>query len=127
MMDQTTLPPPAGDHMTNLLIRVNNVEQQVKVVQTQLSQYVPTSVNELQLQSIRSAVDRIEHDVSTIKQQVVDLNSKLATQETEARQRDAEQRESQDKLQIRVLWGIVSIVITVLVGILIAYATHLIH
>jgi uncharacterized protein YhaN len=124
-MDQTSTPP--GNNMTDLLIRVNNVEQQVKQVQTQLNQYVPASVNDLQLQSIRSAVDRIEHDVSDMKRQFVDLNAKLATQETEARQRDVEQRESQDKLQIRVLRGVVSVVITIFVGVLLAYITHLIH
>jgi uncharacterized protein YhaN len=124
-MDQTSTPP--GNNMTDLLIRVNNVEQQVKQVQTQLNQYVPASVNDLQLQSIRSAVDRIEHDVSDMKRQFVDLNAKLATQETEARQRDVDQRESQDKLQIRVLWGVVSVVITIFVGVLLAYVTHLIH
>jgi len=125
-VDQTST-PPAGNNMTDLLIRVNNVEQQVKQVQTQLNQYVPASVNDLQLQSIRSAVDRIEHDVSDMKRQFVDLNAKLATQETEARQRDVEQRESQDKLQIRVLRGVVSVVITIFVGVLLAYITHLIH
>jgi hypothetical protein len=112
--------------MTGLLIRVNAVEQQVQQVQTQLQQYVPASVNDLQLQSIRSSVDRIERDVSDMKHQLTDMNTKLATQEAEAQKRDAAQRESQDKLQIRVLWFIVSAVITVLMALLIAYLTHLI-
>lgn len=122
-MDKASLPPD----MTGLLIRVNAVEQQVQQVQTQLQQYVPASVNDLQLQSIRSSVDRIERDVSDMKHQLTDMNTKLATQEAEAQKRDAAQRESQDKLQIRVLWFIVSAVITVLMALLIAYLTHLIH
>lgn len=123
-------PPPEN---TSLLIRVNTVEQQVSQVQaqihqvqSQLSQYVPASVNDLQLQSIRSSVDRIERDVSDMKHQLTDMNVKLTTQENEAQKRDAEQRESQDKLQIRVLWFIVATVIAVLSGVLIAFLTHFI-
>ncbi len=123
MMDQSSQPA----HMTDLLLRINTVETQVKQVQVQLNQYVPASVNDLQLQSIRSAVDRIERDISEMKRQFNELNTKLITQETEAKQRDAAQRESQDKLQIRVLQAIISIVITVLIGVFIAYLTHFIH
>lgn len=124
MMDQTA--PQSTNDLTNLLIRINTVEQQVKQVQTELHQYVPASVNDLQLQSIRSSVDRIEHDVSDMRAQLTDMNNKLAKQETEARQRDADQRESQANLQIRVLYGIVSAVLAVFVGVLIAFFTHLI-
>ena len=123
MMDQSSQPA----HMTDLLLRINTVETQVKQVQVQLNQYVPASVNDLQLQSIRSAVDRIERDISEMKRQFNELNTKLITQETEAKQRDAAQRESQDKLQIRVLQAIISIVITILGGVLIGYLTHFIH
>lgn len=125
-MDQTASPPP-NNNMTDMLLRINTVEQQVKQVQVQLNQYVPASVNDLQLQSIRSSVDRIEHDVFDMKRQFFDLNTKLATQDTEAKQRDAAQRESQDKLQINVLRGIISVAIAVLVGVLIVYFTRGLH
>jgi cation transport ATPase len=124
--------PQLPPENTSLLIRVNTVEQQVNQVQAQLHQvqsdlrqYVPASVNDLQLQSIRQSVDRIERDVSEIKHELVDVNVKLSKQDTEAQKRDAEQRENQDKLQIRVLWFIVVSVITVLTGVLIAFLNHL--
>ena len=124
MMDQSASQP---GHMTDLLLRINTVETQVKQVQVQLNQYVPTTVNDLQLQSIRAAVDRIERDIAEMKRQFNELNTKLITQETDAKQRDALQRESQDKLQIRVLQGIVTAIITIFIGVIIGYLTHLIH
>ena len=124
MMDQSASQP---GHMTDLLLRINTVETQVKQVQVQLNQYVPTTVNDLQLQSIRAAVDRIERDIAEMKRQFNELNTKLITQETDAKQRDALQRESQDKLQIRVLQGIVTAIITIFLGVIIGYLTHLIH
>lgn len=75
---------------------------------TQLQLYVPVRENELQLQVITSTVERIEGDVKETKKQV------------------GEMKEAQDKLQIRILWGIVSLVITILSGILIAYVSHII-
>lgn len=118
MMEKSLSP----DMMTGLIIRINSLEQQSQQVQTQLQQvhtqlqsYVPASMHDLQLQSIRSSVDRIEHDVGEMKRQFNELNTELTTQ-----------RENQDKLQIRVLWGIVSLVITVLTAVLIGYLTHLI-
>jgi cation transport ATPase len=132
-MSSAPLPSEHNSNTTSLLIRVNTVEQQVNQVQAQLHQvqsdlrqYVPVSVNDLQLQSIRQSVDRIERDVSEIKREMGDVNAKLTKQDQEAQQRDAVQRENQDKLQIRVLWFIVASVITVLTGVLIAFLNHLI-
>jgi septal ring factor EnvC (AmiA/AmiB activator) len=124
-MDQTV--PQPIDNMTGFIIRLNNVEQEIKRVQTQLNLYVPASVNDLQLQSIRSSVDRIEHDVTDMRGQLTDLNNKLAKQEQDAQKRDAEQRESQSSLQIRVLVGILAAAGTVIGGILINYFTHFIR
>lgn len=126
-MDQTTSQQPTNNNLTDMLIRINTVEQQIKHVQIQLNQYVTVDVNNLQLQSIHLVVDRIEHDVGDLKHQFVELNTKLSTQDIDAKQRDAAQRESQDKLQIRVLQAIVSIAIAVLIGVLIAYFTKIIH
>jgi hypothetical protein len=126
-MDQTTSQQPTNNNLTDMLIRINTVEQQIKHVQIQLNQYVTIDVNNLQLQSIHLVVDRIEHDVGDLKHQFVELNAKLSIQDIDAKQRDAAQRESQDKLQIRVLYGIVSIAIAVLIGVLIAYFTHFIR
>jgi hypothetical protein len=102
--------------MTDLLIRVNNVEQQVKLLQDEQHQYVPASVNNLHLDNIRTSVGRIERDVSGMSAQLTDLNNQLA-----------KQRESQANLQIRALWVIVAAFFTVLGGVLINFFTHFIH
>ncbi len=95
--------------LSTIAYRLNTLEQQVQQLHTQLQLYVPVRENELQLQAIKSTVDRIETDVLDTKKQVGAM------------------RESQDKLQIRVLLGIITTVVTILGGILIGYVTHLIH
>lgn len=109
--------PAPSDNLVALLFRVNNLEQIVKDLQLQMREYVRTKENDLQLQNIEGTVGRIEREVIDAKKQLVDVNNKLITQ-------DATQRESQDKLQIRVLWGIVSAVGAILIAVLIAFLTH---
>jgi hypothetical protein len=62
--------------MTTLAYRLSTLEQNVQQLQTELRTYVPARENELQLQSIRSTVERIESDVKEAKKQVTDLTSK---------------------------------------------------
>lgn len=85
-------------------------------LQSELRTYVPARENELQLQSIRSTVERIEGDVKEARKQVTDLDGKLENQGKE-----------QDKLQINVLKWAVGLVVTVLLALLIAYLTHFIQ
>lgn len=117
--------PPT--ELNTLHYRMENLEHQVKNIQEQLRLYVTQRENELQLRTIQQSVERTEQEAARIRQQITDLATRIEQQEKEARARDEEQRQSQDKLQIRVLYGIVSVVITILVGVLIAYLTHLIH
>lgn len=91
-----------------MLYRLNALEQQVAQLHNQLQMYVPVRENELQLQAIKTAVERIEEDVKDTKTQVTVM------------------KESQDKLQIRVLLGIVTTIITLLCSILVAYISHFI-
>ena len=116
-----------GDHLTTVQYRLSVLEKEVQELQMELHSYVPAREHELQLKSIRDAGDRIERDVSEIKRQVTDLNTKMGIQDNEAQKRDAAQRESQDKLQIRVLWGIVSGVLVVAGGVAVYWLTHLPH
>lgn len=111
-----TAPQPPIADITALAYRVASIEQRVARVEDELRTYVPVRENELQLKAVRDTTQRIETEVQDIKMSLADLTTRLA-----------DQREAQDKLQIRALWGIVSTVITVLVGILIAYVTHLFH
>lgn len=113
--------------ITTVEFHVENAEKELEQLRSLLANYVPARENDLKLQSIQETVKRIESDVISAKNQLTELNAKLAAQEAEARQRDAQQRESQDKLQIRVLWGIVATIITIASGVLIGYLTHFIH
>jgi chromosome segregation ATPase len=103
---------PQSD-MSTLAYRISSLEQHVQQLQSELRTYVPARENELQLQSIRSTVERIEGDVKEARKQVTDLNEKLETQNKET-----------DKLQINVLKWAIGIVVTVLVALLIAHLTH---
>jgi hypothetical protein len=92
--------------LSTILYRLDTLEQRVTQLHAQLQSYVPVRENELQLQVITSAVERIEEDVKDTKKQV------------------SEMKEAQDKLQIRVLLGIVTTIVTILSGVLVAYITH---
>lgn len=98
----------APQDLSTVLYRLSTLEQQVIQLHNQLQMYVPVRENELQLQAIQSSVERIEDDVRDTKTQV------------------GKMREAQDKLQIRVLLGIVTTVVTILSGVLIAFITHFI-
>ncbi len=121
----STQPQPAD--LTAIQYRLEAVERDVKRVSDQLSTYVPARENDLKLQSIQETVKRIEQDVIKAKDELVTLNNKLTQQERDSQERDTQQREERDKLQIRVLWFIVSSVIAVALAVLVAYLTHLIH
>jgi hypothetical protein len=103
--------------LSTLSYRMGSLEQHVQQLQSELRTYVPARENDLQLQSIRSTVERIERDVQEARKQVTDLNTKLETQGKE-----------QDLIQIRVLkWAVgifVGIVVTVITAMLIYFLTH---
>jgi len=105
--------------------RIDAIEREVAALRSQLERYVPVRENELHLQSIRSTVERIEREVQDAKKQAADLNTRLFAQQAESERRDTAQRESQAALQIKVLWGVVSLVIAVLSAVLIAFLTGL--
>lgn len=114
----------APQDQSTLLYRIESLERMVRDLQTQLQQYVRSSENSLHMQAIRDTVERIERELGFAKNQLTDLNTKLTSSEIEARERDAAQRESQDKLQIRMLWGAVSVVVTILSLVIVNYITH---
>lgn len=92
--------------LSTISYRLDSVERQVLQLHGQLQMYVPQRENDLQLQAIKSTVERIEDDVKQTKLQV------------------GEMRDAQDKLQIRVLLGLVTTIVTILSGILIAFVSH---
>ena len=112
------------DSTAAIIIRIATLEQDVAELKRQLNLFVPLRENELQLKNIRDSVDRIERDIADAKRQLMDVNSRLATQDTEAQKRESEIRESQASLQIRVLWGSLSLIIGLLMSVLVGYITH---
>lgn len=121
-MQQSQSQPPQDQ--ATLVYRIEVLERLFRELQIQLQQYVRSSENELNLRSIKDTLGRIENELGLAKTQLTELNTKLTASEIEAQKRDAAQRESQDKLQIRVLWGAVSVIITILSLVLVNYLTH---
>ncbi|GCE11150.1 hypothetical protein [Tengunoibacter tsumagoiensis] len=115
------------DPATTFVFRLATLEQDVTELKKQLSFYVPTRENELQIKNIRDIVDRIGKDVNDARGQLSELNNKLSLQESEAQKREAELRENQAALQIRVLWGALSLIIGILTSVLVGYVTHFFH
>jgi len=119
-----TLPP---QDITMLSYRIEGIEKEVQRLSTQLGNYVPQRENDLKLQSIQDTTKRIEGEVADAKKQLIEMNAKLIAQATDVQKRDAEQKESQSQLQIKVLVAIVSSVLIVVTGVLIGYITHFFH
>lgn len=129
--------PLPNEALTNLLIRVNTLEQQhgqihsqVQQVQAQLQQYhtesVPTTIHDYQLQSIKSSVERTERDMVDVRREIADVRRELTELNAKFTKQVNDARTSQDQLQIKVLWGLVGIVITILTAVIIAFINHLI-
>lgn len=107
--------------------RLEILERTVLNLQKQLDQYVPVKENDLKLQIIKDTVEQIKKEVVDIRGQIKGVDDKLVLQNMDAQKRQAELRESQDKLQIRVLTYIIGTIVTVGGLILVGYATHFFH
>lgn len=107
MQQQNQQPMP---DLSTLTFRITSLEQHVQQLQLELRTYVPARENELQLQSIRSTVERIESDVKEVKQQALELANK------------------QDSILISVLRyvvvTIVGVIAAVATGLIIYFITH---
>jgi len=105
--------------------KLETLEKMVAELRNQLQNYVLAREHDLQLKSIQSTVERIEHEVSLAKNELSNLNTKLTAQEIETQKRDAEQRESQAKIQISVLTWAVGIFVAIVLLLIAAYFTHI--
>jgi predicted DNA-binding protein YlxM (UPF0122 family) len=117
--------PTPQEPIVTLLYQMKTMETDIAYLKSQLTLFEPARESDLKLQRINDTVTRIETEMSKVKDKLEAMNTHMTTQETEAQKRDEAQRASQDKLQIRVLVWAVSIVVTILVGVLIGYITHL--
>lgn len=107
--------------------RIGFIEKDLVNIKQQLQYYVSSKENDLQLKSIQVTVDRIESDLQEARKRVDQVNDQLVIQEINIQKQSADARDSQSKLQIRVLWGTVSTILTILTSVFIGYVTHLIH
>ena len=107
-----------------LIYRIESLERLFHDLQAQLQQYVRSSENNLHLQSIRETCERIERELGLAKQQLTKSSDEMVKEL-------ASLREEQSKLQIRTLvyivTGVATFVSLALVGIIGAYATHLLR
>ena len=114
----------SSQDQSTLLFRIETLERMVRDLQAQLQQYVRSSENNLHIQAIRDTVERIEKELGLTKQQLTESSKDTSAQLSTL-------REEQNKIQIKTLTYIVGTVVTflvlVLVGIIIAYYTHAIH
>ncbi len=113
--------------VSTLLYRIETMERDVTQLKAQLNLYVPASENAFRMQSINDTVGRIETELMKVKDRIEGINARMVAQDKDMQAKDAAQRESQSALQIRTLIFIVSTVVTILVAVLVAYLTHLLH
>lgn len=119
--------PIQQEPVATLLYRIEIMEREFTQLKSQLSLYEPARESDLKLQRINDIVQRIEIEITRCKEKLETMSTTLTTQDNESKKRDSETKEDLSKLQIKVLWGIISTVIAVLIGILIGYANHLLH
>jgi chromosome segregation ATPase len=115
------------NQISGLLFRLDSVEKDIVSLRQQLNLYEPVRENDLKLQIIKDTTLRIESELGKVKERIESLNAKMVAQEQESVKRDAEQREANDKLQIKVLLGVVSTVLAIGTAVLIGYITHFFH
>ena len=127
MAQQPLQPTPTPAEVLALTFRLERVENDVKRLGTQLSEYERSAETNLKLERIQETVRRIETDVTRAKEQLQDLNQKLSTAEKDVQERDAKQRESQANIQIWAMRSIIGAIVVALTGLLLAYVNHAIH
>ena len=112
---------------TEFKYRLESFEKDLLGVKQQLQYYVSAKENDLQLKNIQTTVNRIELEIQDAKNRVDQVNKQLTTQEIEMQKQSSELRDSLSRLQIRILCGTVSTILTIFTSVLIGYLTHLIH
>lgn len=104
--------------LSSLPYRVDALEREMRTLKEQQQLAVTQRESDLLLRPIREAIERVEKGVLGVQQTISDPENGLQKQ-------IQEQRESQDKLLIRILWSIVGTIGAVIIGVAIYYFTHL--
>lgn len=116
--------PPQGETLATILYRVTSIEADFARFKEQLKAYDTTRENDLKLERINDTATRMEVELRTVRQNLEDMNTRMLTKEGESKQRDSDTSTAQDKLQIKVLVGILTTIIGIVATLLIFYITH---
>ena len=119
--------PQPQDQVALLQFRVDALERTVSGFNQQLNSYVRERENDLKLKILQDTANHIEDEVNGLKKDIRSQGEEVKMLKDELQKRDASQRESQDKLQIRVLVWAVGIFMSIVLLLLAAYFSHILH
>lgn len=109
--------------LATLLFRMSTMDKDITALQAQLGSYEPSREADLKLQRINDALGRLSTELIKITDYVsaefAKINTRLDTQDKEAKQRDDATKESQSKFQIKMLWFFATTVIGIGAGIVV--------
>lgn len=103
------------------------MERDIMQVKSQLNLYEPMRETDLKMQYIHSTLTRIETETNKIKDGLMTMNATMTTQDDASKKRDGEIKENLSKLQIRILYGLLTAFGTAFLAYLVNYFTHFIH
>jgi hypothetical protein len=119
---QAAMQQPPQD-LATLLFRMSTMDKDITALQAQLGSYEPSREADLKLQRINDALGRLSTELIKITDYVsaefAKINTRLDTQDKEAKQRDDATKESQSKFQIKMLWFFATTVIGIGAGIVV--------
>jgi len=103
---------------------MDSIEKEIMTFKQQLQAYDTSRENDLKLQRINDTAGRIEADIRAMKTGMEEMNTRMLTKEGESKQRDSDTTSAQDRLQIKVLVGILLLIVSVVSSLLVFYITH---
>jgi hypothetical protein len=112
--------------LSNIVYRIESVEKDIVALRQQLTLYEPTRENDLKLQIIKDTTLRIETELGKVKEKVESINVRMIAQENDIVKSYTKTKEASDKLQIRILWYVVSGILGLGGAVLVGFLTHII-
>lgn len=117
--------PELPEQAATTTVRIASLEQRVRDIQQQLSEYERSREIELKLQLFRDQVLQLRADMAEVRKDQAEISVKLVAQELAAQNQANAAKSSQDRLQIKVLVGIVGFIFSVLGGTIIYLVSRL--
>lgn len=116
----TQQPDPGISTISIVLYRMNAIERDINTLKDQLSLYQKTNENDLKLQRVFDTIDRLEDNVVAEKDDLKAVNKEIVTVKEELHKI----REEQNKIWIKILWGTITTIGSLIIGILLYLITH---